>query len=838
MNPSDRRPGAGGRGGWRRFLFAAAFCVAMAISQSTRAAETPEGMSTTDILLQLRSVRETRSVLYIGAHPDDENNRLLAYLARGQALRTAYLSLTRGDGGQNLIGSEQGSELGVIRTQELLAARRVDGAQQFFTRAIDFGFSKDYRETFNIWDRQQVLSDIVRVIRTFRPDVIINRFSTTPGGTHGHHTASGILGLEAFKLAGDPKAFPEQLESLAPWQPKRIFLNVGGFGREPDQEPGVVRIDSGGYQPLMGESFGEIAAESRSMHKSQGMGGVASRGGGGAENFHVLDGAPATNDLFDGIDLSWRRFGNEQIGPALDEIIARFKPMEPAESVPALFRVLGMMATLPDNPTVRFKIRQLNKVIQGCLGLYVETVVAHAEVVPGESLRMRHTAIVRSGAPVRWKEIRYGKEAVKVDMDLPNNRLVVVPKERELPAGTPVSQPYWLRKPGTPGLFHVDDPRLIGLAEDPPVFPIEMEFEVNGLTLSIEDSPVEVERDPVKGEVRRQLTVIPPVSLRFVDEVQLFQPGSSGVANVELTAARAGATGTLALKLPEGWLATPAAPPFLLTNSGDKARFAFTIVAPKEAQTAQITAVAHIGETEYSNQRIEIRHDHIPFELLQPPAQLKALSIDLAVRGKQVGYIPGAGDHVAECLGRMGYSVTMLGGTDLTAERLKMFDAIVVGVRAFNVRADLGPAMPALFDYVQNGGTLVEQYNTPRGPLNARLAPYDLNLSGGRVTDETAPMTFLAADHPALTVPNRISQADFEGWVQERGLYFPDEWDAHFTAILACHDPGEKDLKGSLLVAKYGNGYFVYTGLAFFRQLPEGVPGAYRLFANLVSLGK
>src|SRR5579872_1968644 len=445
MNARNRRAGAAAQNGWQRALLVALACVAAAIPQSLPADQ--EGMSTTDILLELRNFRETGSVLYIGAHPDDENNRLLAFLARGRALRTAYLSITRGDGGQNLIGSEQGAELGVIRTHELLEARRVDGAEQFFTRAIDFGFSKDYGETFNIWDRQQVLSDVVRVIRTFRPDVILNRFSTTPGGTHGHHTGSAILGEEAFKMAGDSTAFPDQLTTLAPWQPKRLFQNVGGFGREPEAGNGIVRLDTGGYQPLMGESYGEIAAESRSMHKTQGMGGLPSRGG-GFESFRLLAGDPATNDILDGVDATWSRIpGGTEIGPAIDQIIASFKPMDPGASVPALLNVRRLVTALTADPLIALKQRQLDHIIQCCLGLYIETTISRAEVVPGETLNLRHTAIARAGVPVRWAAVRFGAEELKVNIDLTNNHPATISEQRALAANMPVSQPYWLRQP-------------------------------------------------------------------------------------------------------------------------------------------------------------------------------------------------------------------------------------------------------------------------------------------------------------------------------------------------------------------------------------------------------
>jgi len=803
-----------------------------------------EPQSASAIIQELRSFREMGSVLYIAAHPDDENTRLIAYFSRGRGYRTGYLSLTRGDGGQNLIGPELGEELGVIRTQELLAARRIDGGQQFFTRAVDFGFSKDYRETFRIWDRNQVLSDVVRVVREFRPDVLITRFSTVPGGTHGHHTASAILAVEAFKLAGDTNAFPDQLGALKPWQPKRILWNgfPRGFGRGADGEtntPGL-QIDVGGYNPVLGESYGEIAARSRSMHKTQGFGSVGTRGT-AYEAFQLLGGEPATNDILDGVDTTWGRVpGGAEIGRLADKVLAEFNPQNPAASVPALLALRSRLAALPTDTVIAEKRRQLDHILQGCLGLYVETVIPLAEAVPGETLRMRHTAIVRVDVPVHWTAVRYpaGQDELQTGVDLKSNVGVTRESPRMFPAATPLTQPYWLREEGTVGMFRVDDPSLIGRPENPPAFPVEFVFEVGGQTLVIRDEPVQVIRDRVRGEIRRRLDVTPPVSLNFPEDLELFAPGTSRPVVVEVTSARAGATGTLHLEMPAGWKVTPAMWPFSLTNYNETARFTFTITAPTNTTTGKILATAEIDGKSYHNRHVEIQYDHIPPLLLQPPARLKAVSIDLAIRGHQIGYVPGAGDSVAECLQRMGYAVTFLTGADLTPEHLRRFDAVVLGIRAFNTRTDLAENLSGLFAYVEAGGNVIVQYNTSDGLQTTRLAPYELKLSHDRVTDETAPVTLLAPDHPAFTTPNRIVPSDFDGWVQERGLYFPSEWDDHFTPLLACNDPGESPKSGSLLVARYGRGYFVYTGLSWFRQLPEGVPGAYRLFANLISLGK
>ncbi len=805
------------------------------------APEPPQG-----ILHDLRSFRQMGSVLYIAAHPDDENSELLAYLAHGRDYRTAYLSLTRGDGGQNVLGPEFGEKLGVARTQELLAARGVDGARQFFGREVDFGFSKDYRETLNIWDKQGALSDVVRVIRIFRPDVLITRFSPIPGGTHGHHTASAILALEAFKLAGDPNAFPEQLGQLKPWQPARILWNGSPFERNKVSGTNEVSIDASGTDPVTGETFSDIAGRSRSMHKTQGFGAFRGPGrnrvGPRTEHFQLLDGSPATNDILDGVDTTWSRVpGGAQIGALAGEIIAHFNSQNPSASVPALLELRAKLAALSANDSVVAEKRALlDRILQSCLGLEVETTISRGEVVPGEKMKLRHSAVVRSTVPVRWVSVRYldSKREISKGFNLRPDQSKSWDSTQMLPAGTPLSQPYWLREEGTPGMFRVDDASLISRPENPPVFPIEQVFEVGGQTLVIPDEPVQITTNLANENVRRHLDVIPPVSLHFVSDIALLAPGTSRPVELEITASRANSTGTLRLDAPNDWKVTPAEQSFHLDTAGERARFQFTITAPPHSTTAKIIASAEINGARYRNDREEISYPHIPRQLLQPLASLKAISLDLANRGHTVGYLPGAGDSVAENLRQMGYAVTMLDDTNLSPEQLRGLDAVVIGVRAFNVRTNLASQLPTLFSYVENGGTVIAQYNRPDGLKAAKLAPYDLHLSGDRVTDETATVTFLAPDHPVLNTPNKITEADFGGWVQERGIYFPNEWDDHFTPILACHDPGESPLKGSLLVAQYGKGYFVYTGLVFFRELPAGVPGAYRLFANLISIGK
>ena len=831
---------------WLRFGLASGMAALLAGSL-----EGSEPLSASAAILQeLRSFNTLGSVLHIAAHPDDENTQLITYFARGRGYRTAYLSLTRGDGGQNEIGPEFDEKLGVARTQELLAARRLDGGRQFFTRAIDFGYSKTPEETLRFWDRDQVLGDIVRVIRTFQPDVIVTRFPIPPGsGGHGHHTASGILGVEAFKLAGDANAYPEQIaQGLKAWQAKRVAWNGFGQQRGGGLSGPTVKVDIGGKDPVSGEGFGTIASRSRGKHVTQGFGNFGGGGDGSGPNeqtFMELGGEPAEKDLMDGIDTTWARYPNgTEIGQLTEKVIAEFNPNNPAGSVAALLGIRSKLAALASDPLVDDKRGQLDRILQSCLGLSMETIAGQPEVVPDETATFRQTVTVRGEMPVKWIEtrMRYPRGSKPADVELSagqsrTNKITIT-----VPADAPLTQPYWLREKGSSGSYRVDDSRLIGTPENAPTFPVEYVFEIGGQTLVVSDEPKCFVKD-AKAERQRRVDVIPPVSLRFTADVSLFRPGSTQPVTVEVTAARSNTAGTLRLEIPADWKASPAAQEFRLAQVGEKQRFSFTVTAPANAASAQATASAVVNNHRYANQRIEINYAHLPFILLQPKSQARLVSLDFTVRGKNVGYLPGAGDDTAEALEQLGFAVTTLTGTDLATEKLKGLDAVVIGVRAFNERADLAANLTNLFTYVENGGTVVAQYNRPNGLKAPQLGPYPFSIQGPapqwRVTDERALVTFLAPDHAVLTTPNKIGPVDFEGWFQERGAYFPSSWDKeHYETVLAMADAGEPPLQSSLLVAKYGKGYYVYTGLAFFRQLPQGVPGAYRLFANLVSLGK
>jgi LmbE family N-acetylglucosaminyl deacetylase len=813
------------------------------------------------ILHELKSLREMGSALYVAAHPDDENTELLAYLSRGRNYRTAYMSLTRGDGGQNVLGSDLGAKLGIARTQELLAARRIDGAQQYFSRAVDFGFSKDYRETLKIWNKEEVLSDIVRVIRQFRPDIIITRFSPSPGGTHGHHTASAVLAMEAFKAAADPKAFPEQ--GLAPWQAKRIMWNTSVFQKDKVGNSELLKIDSGGRDSVSGETFNNIAGASRSMHKTQGFDTFKFPGADNperSESFALLDGAAMKSDIMDGVDTSWTRIAGtnqnnlqaaRKIEAKIDQITGAFKAVDVGASVPDLLELRAMLQALPvtkeDAYIVAQKKALLDRILQNCLGLDVTTTITRADVVPGEAMDLEHHVLVHNHLPdnisVQLLSVNYptAKQTVEHKVDLHYNDAKVWRDRQVLPAATPLTQPWWLRSEGTAGMFHTDDAGLIGSAENSPAFPIEYNFAIGDQKIRLDDEPVMMVSGSLAAQINktsRRLDVIQPVSLRFLSGPVLFAPGATKSVEVVITAARANARGRVQLDAPPGWKVEPAAQAFTLLKAADQEHFKFSLTAPAKMETVDISAAATVNGVLYRNQSEQIDYPHIPTQLLQSPAVLKGVCLDLATTGKTVGYLPGAGDSLPENLTQMGYTVKGLDDGHLTAEQLVGVDAVVLGVRAFNVRKNISVAMPVLLEYIKGGGTVIVQYNRP-DKLNAdNLAPFDLHIGPGRVTDEKSAITMLAPENAILSRPNKIGAADFEGWVQERGLYFADRWDDHFTPIVACADVGEAPLNGGLLVAQYGKGHYIYTGLAFFRQLPAGVPGAYRLLANMLAVGK
>ncbi|MGE5646260.1 MAG: PIG-L family deacetylase [Acidobacteriota bacterium] len=805
------------------FSFRRKVPVFLLISLSLRLAAGQENLSgAARARLALARLNTLGSVLMIGAHPDDEHTGTLAYFARGRAMRTGYLSLTRGEGGQNLIGSEQGDLLGVIRTQELLAARRIDGAEQFFTRAIDFGFSKSPEETLAKWGREKILADIVWVIRRFQPDVIILCFSGTPRDGHGHHQASAILGREAFFAAADRTRFPEQLQWVQPWQATRVVWNVYG---ESDR-PGQVTVDTGEYNPVLGYSYAEIAAMSRSMHRSQGMG-MAPRLGPVISSFAPVAGEAAAKDLFDGIDPTWGRLpGGAAVAARLAEILKAFDDTEPARSVPALLEIRPLVAKLDAR-----KLAELDETIALCAGLRLDASAARWDPAPGASVEVRATAINRSHADVRLR--------APADAPLPYNRLVA--KESTDTAPAVRSQPFWLVNPKQGDAYTINDQMLIGEAANPPLWTTRFDLDFGRERIEI-TRPVRYEYvDRSRGALVRPVAVVPPVAVQVPDAPVVFPDARPKKFEVVLRGNQA-AAGTLRLDLPAGWRAEPRRREFHLEGAGEEAALDFELTPPAGQEHATVRAVASIGNQEIASGMRVISYPHFPPQVVFPSSTAELVRADIRILAKRIGYVMGAGDRIPEALGQLGCEVTLLGPRDLAAGDLRRFDAIVTGVRAFNVRPDLKANRNRLLDYVSNGGTLVVQYNVlDYGASAAALAaigPYPIRISHDRVTVEDAPVAFTDSASPLLHAPNAITAADFAGWIQERGLYFASDWDPRYKTLFESHDPGEPPHAGGTLYTRYGRGVYVFTAYSWFRELPAGVPGAFRVFANLLSAGK
>ncbi len=793
------------------------------------------------IKLKLKKLNVLASVLYVAAHPDDENTRVITYLGNDRLATVGYLAMTRGDGGQNLIGPEIRDRLGLIRTQELLAARRIDGGQQFFTRANDFGYSKSPEETFSIWGREEILSDVVKIFRQYQPDVIITRFPPEGGGGHGHHTASAILAGVAFDLAGDKDAYPDQVKTLGTWNATRLFVNTGRWWNSSinDETPGVVVLDVGGYNTLLGKSYPEISALSSSQHKSQGWGRRGTRGS-ELEYFQLTKGSSAEEDIFEGINIGWSRIKNSgKVQELVNRAAREFNSENPAAIVPVLLQLRKEIGSLGDSVWKARKLRETDELIQDCLGLFAEVTASHFQGSPGEAVNTTIEVINRSATDISLESIH----APMISWDTtyasalsPNDDVRIATKSRVV-TDAKYSDPYWLKEPHGTGRFTVNDAAMIGLPENPPAVQFEFVFSVGGEKVSVKRPLIYKWVDPVKGELWRPFEIVPPVFLNLSEGVVVFN--SKEPRSITVTARSSvdrPLHGILSLRLPSGWKCVPKEANIELLHRDVPLTTTFTIY-PGQEGVATITASFQADGKDYSKSLELISYDHFPAQTLLPPATAKAVRVDLKKAGTLVGYIRGAGDDIPSALRNMGYEVWELIDSEVTPENLAKLDALVFGIRAFNTNGSIPGYMANVLEYAHGGGTVVVQYNTVIDLMANKLSPYPLKISHDRVTEENAEVRILKPDHSVLNYPNKITARDFEGWVQERGLYFPNEWDPTFEAILSMNDTGEKPMNSSLLVARYGNGYYVYTGLSFFRELPEGVPGAYKLFANLVSLG-
>lgn len=792
---------------------------------SVLSAQTPKNYSSSEIFEHIKKLEVLGSVLYIAAHPDDENTKLLAYLSNEKLYRTGYLSMTRGDGGQNLIGDNQGVELGLIRTQELLSARNIDGAEQFFTTAFDFGYSKEPQETFQIWNKKKILSDVVWVIRKFQPDVIITRFPTTGEGGHGHHTASAILAEEAFTAAADPSQFPEQFQyGVKPWQVKRLLWNTFNFGSVNTTKPNQFKINVGGYNSLLGKSYGEIAAESRSQHKSQGFGVPSSRGN-QFEYFKLIKGEPLSNDLMDGVTTNWNRIHLPKIEKAIQLLQTNYSFAHPELSLPALLDILKLIKKSGNGYWQNKKIAEVQQIIKECAGLYLEATSPSLFVTQGDSLRIKLLINKRLPGTVSIVSANLRGQDFFINTELPTNENYLNQISILLPDTAAISQPYWLVNPMSNGSFTVNNQLLIGQPNNNPES-IKVNLKLNGEIISYSIPLQFKSNDPVKGEEYQPIFIAPKMEVHPNSEIVLSINNKPTPIEVTTTSH----SSTISIDPLQ----------YSSSNGIVESKDGFHFKNFTKSISGNIHWYTQEKNAVYDSYKVLIQYPHIPNILYFKKADTKLVGIDLSISGKKIGYIVGAGDKVPEALEKMGYAVTFLTATEITANNLKQFDAIVTGVRAYNIHEWLNDAYEVLMNYVKEGGVLLVQYNTNNniGPIKAKIGPYPFTISRNRIVDENAPIVFTDPKNLLMNFPNQITQNDFDNWIQERSTYEAVDLDAHYHTLFEMHDEGGAKQSGSLIYTDFGKGRFIYSGLVFFRELPAGIPGAYRLFANLLAQPK
>ncbi len=823
------------------------FLVIFLLSFQIINAQQPQKSNSVEIYNQIQKLNFLGSVLYIAAHPDDENTRLISYFSNETKARTAYLSLTRGDGGQNLIGSQLRELLGVIRTQELIEARKIDGGEQLFTRANDFGFSKNPGETLDIWDKEKVLSDIVFAIRKFQPDVIINRFDhRTSGNTHGHHSASAILSVESFNKANDPTVFPEQLSLVQPWQTKRQFFNPSWwfYGSQEKfnaaDKTNFISMQTGVYYPSIGKSNQEIAALSRSCHQSQGFGSTGSRGE-ETEYLEQINGDILKDkwSVFEGIDTSWNRVkGGKPIGELIDKIISGFDFQNPASSIPDLVKAYSLIQSLDENHWKQIKSEEIKKTIAACSGLYLEAVTQSQESTPGSLLKLKIEAINRSPIEMQLVSVTTLPEQKSTPQNvmLKNNVLQKLTLDLQLPSTMEYTQPYWLRDKGTEGIYAVTDQKNIGIPDIIRDVKVVFNVLIAGIEIPMERTVIYKYNDDVKGEVYNYLDIVPEVTTSILDKVSLFTTTKKKYIAIKIKAGKDNVKGDLQLELPKNWVVLPKFIPFDLDKKGTEQTVYFEVTPPNSQEEAVAKSVAIVDGKRFDKEQIIIDFDHITKQQVLRPSEAKFIRLDLETNNERIGYIMGAGDQVPNSLRQMGYKVYLIHPEEISPEKLASFDVVMTGVRAYNTVQALANKQDILFDFVKGGKTMLVQYNTPNDLVTENIAPFPMKISRDRVTEENAEVRFLAPNHPILNYPNAISAKDFQGWKQEQGLYYPNDFDKAFTPIVSSNDKGETPKNGALLIAPYGKGHYIYTGLSFFRELPEGVSGAYKILANMISV--
>ncbi len=795
--------------------------------------------NSSEILHHILKLQETGSVLYLAAHPDDENTSLIAYLSNERHYRTGYLALTRGDGGQNLIGSELGVNLGLIRTEELMAARRIDGGEQFFTRAFDFGFSKNPKETFTIWNKDSLLKDVVKCIRQYKPDVIICRFPEDSRAGHGHHSASAILASEAFDLAGNANIYPDQVKEFGVWQPKRLFWNTFNFGENNTTAADQLQLEVGGYNALLGKSYGEIAAQSRSQHKCQGFGSAAERGK-RKEYFKLLKGDTTTVDIMEGVNSMWKEFKNgKEIEILFKNIISQFKTDNPSKSVADLLKLRKEISSIPESSFKSRKLKDLDKIILSTIGFYASYTAAVPVVSTNDTIETKLQILVRSNVEVFIGGLK-GIAGDSLNNTSPSNNNLITISIKSI-ASNSLSQPYWLGEEHSKGMFTINDLSQIGKPRNdaPNSISFTLSFNVDIAPISV-TLPLEYNHtDPVKGELTDPLAIAPKVTLKINDPLLYFNSENKKTISITYqyhgnTKAKFQLSNEVSGK---GWNVTSNETTIQFSKNGDEKTIEYTIEKSPGAKSELLRFYLTNEQSIKAEVRgfKEIHYDHIPSLSWFPEATISLKAIDLIIPKNKIAYIKGAGDVIPASLRAIGFNIEEFSASQLEGKDLSQYTAIITGIRAYNVENRLSILQPQLLNYVKNGGRLVIQYNTPSNSHPENLGPYPFIVGKNRVTEEDAIVAISDTTLPIFTTPNKITNADFSNWIQERGIYFAETSDNNYVQPIQMNDNGEKSLSGSLLYCKYGKGTYIYTGLSFFREIPAGVDGATRLFVNLIS---
>lgn len=795
-------------------------------------------MSSSELYLRMQQLANMGTVMYFAAHPDDENTRLISYLVHRDHTRTIYYALTRGDGGQNIIGTEQGSALGLIRTYELLEARKLDGAGQMFSPFIDFGYTTSVPETFSFWNKKKLIADAVDAIQKTRPDIIICRFPTTGEGGHGHHTTSAIIAKAAWEYI---QHYNDTTQGHPLWLPKRVLFNAFQFGSRSTIKQGQFKLAINQFDPLLGKGLGELAGESRSQHKSQGAG-TPQTVGVSMEHFELMAGAPLKNSLYDGVDTSWNRIGALAIEKKIRKAIASFNFTQPSSSLPALLAIRKDIINLKDTFWQQQKLKEVNQIILSSAGIMAELLTETPEATPGSKLPVKLRLISRSNTKVSISRI-YAKHQLEglslTSQNLKADSVYQYPFDLKLDQDEPITLPYWMVEREVNHEYQFPD-KYLGMPIAPNDLNVTVDFDLDGELISLKVPLSYKKLDPTRGDVTQRFRVVPPISIEPTSNLYFYDPTKSeGKAVLHLKAyqdldhaqliIRGGGQGTTTQDLP-----------FLAKGTDTY------MVVSIPAESLELTKGApslsffvHYESTLYHAGIKLINYPHIPEIQYSTWAWMKVVPKNWKVAVKKIGYVEGVGDYVDDVLRLAGLNVEMIPSLSLNDRSyLKQYEAIVVGVRAFNTQKALRSGIDALLDYVKDGGTLIIQYNTSTHLLTDRLGPYPLQLGRDRVTDENAAVSFTHQASSLLLYPNKINQDDFKDWVQERGLYFANKWDQeHYQTLFSMHDKGGDPLTGSTLYTPYGKGQYIYTSLAFFRQLPAGNAGAIRLFMNFLSAG-